>query len=153
MSRDQPAAELARQLYPSCGAHSGAALEVLGHLHELLNRTVTVADHDTTLAELLGFSGRGIPALLPKREAEMLAIAEKELAAGVASQREPCVVEGAAALWVLSYLWGGPGRARSANNPTAWSPLTVWSRSPRGVVNERVRTHKSRESCSCEAAA
>jgi len=82
MGPDQPSAILARQLYPRCNAHFGAASEVLEHLQNLLHRNLTEADYDTTLADLLGFVGRGLPALLPKREVEMLAIVETAVAAG-----------------------------------------------------------------------
>ena len=131
------ASEFAHSHFPGCAVHTQEAAAVFATIEALNRRPVGSPDPDITLAELLPELGRKVASqdsldVLEQQMAVEAELGSREMAALAMSQ----LAAESVAKPLLGPAWG---RSR-------WDPATIWSRSLRGVVNERVRY---RGGCSC----
>jgi hypothetical protein len=106
---------------------------------ELLGKKQVNLDSEATIAELIGGAVRLNTLNLNAVFVEELAVLEAEQAGRGDVDRQGLLHEAVSAL-VLRELLG------AAAKRTTWDPRTVWARSVRGVINERVRWQ---EGCMC----
>jgi hypothetical protein len=92
-------------LYPACALHAEAASVVVGCLEGWLSRPVVPEDMDRDLASLLEYDGSGVPRVLPAREADLIALVEKQLASQDLAEAHH-LAESASAQWCLEQLLG-----------------------------------------------
>jgi hypothetical protein len=124
--------DFARARFPQCAVHREEAAAVFATL-EILNRgPLHVSDPDVPLAELL-----------PTRGVDSLDAIERKMAleAELGSSEIASLALAELADESVSKPLLGPAWSHSS-----WDPATIWSRSLRGVVNERVR---HRGGCTC----
>jgi hypothetical protein len=133
----QRANAFAQAHFPRCAVHSEEAASVYATLEELNRKPLPSDDPDTALVEL-------VPSLAPTGEdVDSLDAIERQLAVeaelGQSDRARVALAERAHESIVKPLLGGAWGSSR-------WDPRTIWLRSIRGIVNERVRY---RGGCSC----
>jgi hypothetical protein len=129
--------EFARTHFAGCVVHTQEAEAVYATIEALNHRPVGSADPDITLAELVPQLARTAASQDSLDAVEQQMAIEAELGSGdIASGAVSELAHESVAKPLLGPAWG---RSR-------WDPATIWSRSFRGVVNERVRY---RGGCSC----
>ena len=132
------AREFARSHFPACAVHVEEAAAVFTAIEAMNRGPVGSADPDIPLAQLVPDIARSAPSqgdsldALERRMAIEAELGPSELTAVAIAQ----LADESVAKPLLGPAWG---RSR-------WDPGTIWSRSLRGVVNERVRY---RGGCSC----
>jgi hypothetical protein len=128
--------------FGSCPAHRTEAKTV----HEAIERLARVADHalatidpDAALGSIVGFDTPKCADSLDMVE-HLLALQE-EFGADVVPDESEVSVEA----WQRAVMHAmlGPAADRCT-----WEPATIWIRSPRGIIHERMRR---RGGCSCAA--
>jgi acyl carrier protein len=118
-----------------CAAHQEEATAVHIAIERLARKELSTLDPDAMLGPLLGFEDRADSLDV----VEWVMAVEEEFGHG----RVPEAGDASVASWqeaVKSALLG------PAAHHCAWEPSTIWVRSARGIVNERVRC---RGGCSC----
>ena len=125
----RPAEEFARRYFGRCRAHREEAAAVYEALEELALAPLRALDVDTPLVDVL-------PGVRLKRLMEAVAT----MASVQHVTEEEVNPLDAWSAFVAQRLLG------SAANSTTWDATTVWVRSVRGIVNERVRW---RDPCDC----
>jgi hypothetical protein len=125
--------------FPECPAHRREAQATFEALEQVAARALLAVDADLTVAAVLGSRVMTPPGdSLDVIEAQMAV--EEEL---IDSTRVQESLGAARADRVLRTLLGPAGQQ------TTWEPNTVWLRSVRGVIDERVRHG---EGCTCAEA-
>jgi hypothetical protein len=128
------AEDFARARFPPCAVHREEAAAVFAIL-EVLNRgPLHAQDPDVPLAELLPSVTRGVDSLdaIERKMAIEAELGSSELASLALAE----LADESVAKPLLGPAW----------SQSSWDPATIWSRSLRGVVNERVRY---RGGCTC----
>jgi hypothetical protein len=137
-SANHRAREFAVSHFPACTVHAEEATAVFTTFEALNRRPVHSADPDIPLAQLVPDLARNAPSQGDSLEAlERTMAIEAEL--GAADSTAVAIAELADESVAKPLLGPAWGRSR-------WDPGTIWSRSLRGIVNERVR---HRGGCSC----
>ena len=138
-----PARKFADISYPQCQLHAAEAASVYRTLQRLCRRGLANVRLDTPVSEL--FEEPGVldsrpPTLEPLVAAKLLELAELE-------QGEPLDDRGATrVLWSNALFQALLGKVCQQSS---WTPASIWARSIRGIVNERVRWSSSAVACTC----
>jgi len=127
----------AQRHFPRCAVHSEETASVYATLEELNRKPLPFDDLDTALIEL-------VPRLASASgDLDSLDAIERQMAVGTELDQSDLatvalgeVVQESVAKPLLGEAWGH----------SRWDPRTIWLRSVRGIVNERVRY---RGGCSC----
>jgi hypothetical protein len=140
-TRHKRATRFAWHNFPSCASHVEEAIAVHKLVERFCGRRLRELDADASVEDVVGptatVSLRGLDMV---EVAELVAALEKEAAV----THEPELADeppDVLAAGVLGQVLLGPAATR-----TRWDPVTVWRRSVRGVINERVRW---RGGCTC----
>jgi hypothetical protein len=135
---DRRASAFAEAHFRGCEAHLHEAAAVHAALERICGVTFAALDPETTIRELAP-SGDALARLVPR---ESLELVELQLAAKQALAPE--LLRALRSLAGAAVMKGVLGPVALV---TSWDPSTVWARSVRGVINERVR-HAGK--CTCE---
>ena len=132
-TRGGRAKRFADRYFLDCPAHSGEGAAVYRALERLSARPSLAITPDVAVADIVGHAGsiplRGLDSV---EIAELVAALETAWDVRRSSAEEPAI---AAVLSVVLSRWLlGP-----AIEAVRWDPETIWSRSVRGIINERVR--------------
>jgi hypothetical protein len=131
-------------VYPGCAAHAREASAVLVAIEGLVHRLPADLGPDMSVCDALGGAGSE-----PRPESlfddvqkmrDLLVVAEKNAAGQWPFGSVEETFREVFAHRVMETLLG------AATSETTWAPHTVWARSLRGLVNERVRRLGT---CSC----
>jgi hypothetical protein len=133
------------RVYPRCPRHAAEARAVYRVLERCCRVDLAGLDPDTTVSVLFE-----APGLLDSRPGDLEPLVAAKLLeqAGLELGERLADTQATRVLWsgrLFSWLLGPAAECSS------WSPATIWVRSIRGVVNERVRRSESRERCTCES--
>jgi hypothetical protein len=127
---------IAAEVFPMCEAHRREAAAVYGALEQMGRSLVKQVDLDVTIADCL-------PKLFANRQpvGDSLDVIEHQLAA----EAERGHLTQSALLHLADESVMKPLLGPAAQT-SRWNPSTIWMRSVRGVINERVR-HSG--ACNC----
>ena len=141
--RTDPASRFGSACYPHCPVHASEAAAVYKTLMQARRLDLAELSLDTTVMDL--FDKPGVLDTRPSTLEPLVAAKLLERAAlrhgmpfGESDVRR--------ALWSENLLHDLLG---TASQQCHWDPTTVWQRSIRGIVNERVRWSKAGQACSC----
>ena len=138
------ASRFGRNSYPHCSLHASEAASVYQTL--MRARRLDLADLclDTTVADLFDR-----PGVLHSRPSDLdPLVAAAKLVERAALRHGMPLGESD----VRRVLWSGDlfqDLLGSASRQSPWEPTTVWLRSIRGIVNERIRWGKAGQPCTC----
>jgi hypothetical protein len=137
------AGELAERHYPGCRAHDREAAAVFRAIERISRQDEARIMPEETVAGLFGE-----PGLLNSRPAFMdpIEAAELLLALEAGLERQLSDEEATRVLWATALFESllGPAAKKSL-----WAPETIWVRSIRGIINERVRCLGENGRCTC----
>jgi hypothetical protein len=130
---EQHALRLAGQTFPACPAHRREAGAVCRALGDMRGKPLDRLDLDLTVAELL-------PELMASRSSgiDSLEAIQLQMALEAEEKMEARDIVRLAAREVADEKVMNPLLGRWARH-SGWDPRTIWVRSLRGVINERVR--------------
>jgi hypothetical protein len=137
------AGQLAEQHYPGCRAHASQAAAVFRAIQRISRQDEARILPDETVAGLFGEPGllNSRPAFMDPIEATQLLLAlEAEL------ERHLSDEEATRVLWATALFESLLGPAAKESS---WTPETIWTRSIRGIINERVRCLEENAPCTC----
>ena len=137
-------AVFAEQHYPGCRAHGGEAAAVYRAIKRISRQDEARITPDETVAGLFAEPGllNARPGFMDPIEATDLLLAlEAELGRHVSDE------EATRVLWAAALFESLLGLAAKKS---LWTPETIWIRSVRGIINERVRWLEGTVPCTCE---
>ena len=138
VGRSQRARVFADAAFPRCAGHRAEALATFQVLERLSGRCLEHLDLDAPLSELLP-DRSALEALTLEQVQEVVLALEEEYGVS-AHARHTELKEDIWATTVCHVLLGPAAQA------TNWGARTIWERSPRGIINQRVRAGGD---CSC----
>ena len=136
--RSRRAKAFADAAFPGCAGHQAEALATFQVLERLVGRRLDQVELDAPLSQALP-DRRAIEALSLEQVAELVLALEEEYGVSVPAKHTEVKEE----IWAIIVCHALLGPAAKASR---WDASTIWLRSLRGIINERV---KSGSDCSC----
>ncbi len=131
-TRRQRSVAFARAHFGPCRIHLREARAVHAALEKMCHRTLASLDPEATIRDLLPLAEPRVKGTRRLRSTDLSGLTVRAV--------RDLVVELLADESVMKPLLG------PAHSATRWDPSTIWARSVRGVINERVR---HQQGCTC----